>query len=695
VPEGVQALVDNSGGNWSARLFFVGARALVTLATNADATIVPKTISTTFAVDSQGHDAAHANLLASLAVGPENDQVVSLDSVYDQVRKGGWIVIDRRAASGSAIGTPVVTQIKDTKELTRTDYGLILKCTQATLAVPWLDVTKDDFSVIRQTTVYAQSEPLDLADAPVDPVAFPVGKKESAEGDTEIELDRLYDDLEPGRWLIVTGERTDTIYRDTTGEIRTSGVTGTELTRLDHAEHRATTTLSPGHDVHPLPGDKVHTFLILAKPLTYTYKRDTVSIYANVAEATHGQTCSGSGPPTGGDPPQEVLGSGDGSKTLQAFVLRQPPLTYVAAPTDTGTKSTLVVRVNGLRWDEAKSLVKLDGNAHRYVTRTDDDDKTTVQFGDGSQGARLPTGVENVTASYRFGIGRVGNVKAGQISLLATRPLGVKGVTNPLAATGGTDREGINEARDNTPRGLSFLGRLVSVPDYADFARASAGIGKARATGGSSDGRPAVRLVVAGSGDIPIDETSQLFLNLQQALQDYGDPSLAVLLSVRKRWALLIEARFSVGSEYLWDDVADAVRAALLGAFGFEKRDFGQPTYASEVIRVIQQVPGVAVVYLDRLDKITADVASGQAPDARQLVAIPIATAVLGGAAVAGIAGLAGIAGAVATLVPAVVTPAVPSLTGSQLPPVVPDWDTIAYLSSAVQSTLLLKVLPS
>ena len=40
------------------------------------------------------------------------------------------------------------------------------------------------------------------------------------------------------------------------------------------------------------------------------------------------------------------------------------------------------------------------------------DGRTTVTFGDGVHGARLPTGHENVRARYRFGIGRAANVKA-------------------------------------------------------------------------------------------------------------------------------------------------------------------------------------------------------------------------------------------------------------------------------------------
>src|SRR5690242_21545550 len=59
-----------------------------------------------------------------------------------------------------------------------------------------------------------------------------------------------------------------------------------------------------------------------------------------------------------------------------------------------------------------------------YVTGpASDDERMTVRFGDGTRGARLPTGTENVTAEYRTGIGRAGVVDAGRITLLATRPL--------------------------------------------------------------------------------------------------------------------------------------------------------------------------------------------------------------------------------------------------------------------------------
>ncbi len=113
---------------------------------------------------------------------------------------------------------------------------------------------------------------------------------------------------------------------------------------------------------------------------------------------------------------------------------------------------------------------------------------STLIFGDGEHGARLPTGVLNVASVYRRGIGAPGNVRAEQLSLLMTRPLGVKAVINPLRASGGADKESRDLARENAPLSVMALDRLVSIEDYADFTRGFAGIAKARAQQ-SSDGR--------------------------------------------------------------------------------------------------------------------------------------------------------------------------------------------------------------
>ena len=102
-----------------------------------------------------------------------------------------------------------------------------------------------------------------------------------------------------------------------------------------------------------------------------------------------------------------------------------------------------------------------------------------IQFGDGVEGATLPTGQSNIQANYRVGLGSAGNVAAGTITTLVDRPLGVSGVTNPLPATGGQDAQSVDDIRTNAPLSVLTLGRAVSIADYQNFAASFAGIAKA------------------------------------------------------------------------------------------------------------------------------------------------------------------------------------------------------------------------
>ena len=99
-----------------------------------------------------------------------------------------------------------------------------------------------------------------------------------------------------------------------------------------------------------------------------------------------------------------------------------------------------------------------------HTIETADEAPTTVIFGDGVEGARLPTGDGNVRATYRKGIGALGNVRAGSLTTLLAGPLGVTGVVNPEPASGGEDPESLAAARDNAPLTVLTLDRAVSLP---------------------------------------------------------------------------------------------------------------------------------------------------------------------------------------------------------------------------------------
>jgi predicted phage baseplate assembly protein len=500
----------------------------------------------------------------------EETNLLFLDAAYEEIQTKSYVVIRNQRGSNIVLEGPDAQSyiIDGTAIESRAAYGVPGKTTKLTLSTPWRNdpAEGDEWEdVLRGTVVYAQSEELPLAFEPI-PDLIP-------EPDTRntILLAELYDGLEAGRWLIISGERDD--IPDVTG------VRATELVMLAAVEQVDATGF----------GDKTHSKLILANDLKYRYKRGTVTIYANVVKATQGETRN------------EVLGSGDSSQALQSFTLRQAPLTYVAASNPKGVESTLHVRVNDVEWHEVESLAELGPTDLDFVTRTSDDDKTTITFGNGQQGARLPTGFENIRAVYRSGIGKGGNVKAGQISQLMTRPLGVKEVTNPLRASGGADKESRDQARKNTPLAVLALDRLVSTRDYADFTRKFAGIGKASAARFSNGNHQVVHVTIAGADDIPIDRTSDLYRSLFKALHDFGDPYLPIQLQMRELMLILISANVRILPDYLWESVATKIRIQLLETFSFERRELGQDVLLSEVISAIQSVEGVSYVDVDLL----------------------------------------------------------------------------------------------
>lgn len=564
----------------------------------------------------------------------EKANIVSLDAPYPQIVPNvtgatqSWVAIERSDTPGS-MPLVFITRILQVKEVSRADYGIALKSTQLTLplARPWLnpvldgqgkptaeiDLTQNTFNYIRGTTVFAQSEELELSEAPLDPLA-------NALCGDEIELDGFYSGLEAGHWLIVTGERADIApfpaQRSNEGRAeRAVGQTGhgDEGTVADAQEEKekppvigglksTELVMLAGLRHNDLPGDKFTTTLLLANELAYCYKLDTVTIYGNVAHATHGETRG------------EVLGSGDASKPLQTFMLKQPPLTFVSAPTISGADTTLKVRVNDILWRETESLAELGPKDRRYLTRTNDEGKTVVIFGNGEKGARPATGIENITAIYRNGIGRAGNVKAEQITLLAAKPLGVKEVINPIPATGGADKEDRDTARRNAPMAVMSLDRLVSVQDYEDFARTFAGIGKANAARLSDGRRRIVFLTIAGADDIPIAETSDLFQNLRLALRKFGDPFQAVQIRKRRLKLLVASANVRVHPDYLWEKVEPQVRAHLLDTFSFARRELGQDVLLSEIISAMQSIEGVLYVDVDMFGVVDEDIASTDLP---------------------------------------------------------------------------------
>ncbi len=463
-----------------------------------------------------------------------------LDAVYPKIVEESWLVLEHP-------GYMELYQVEAVTKAARSDFAVTAKTTRVTLKGENLSRFTGHR---RDTVVYAQPEELERAEKPL---AAPV------EGNT-IELDRRVEGLAEGQPLIVSGK----------------------LAPEDEEETREVAFVKMTVD----GGNR--TTVVLQKALEHRYVRTTVKIYANVVLATHGETVA-----------DEVLGSGDGAQAHQQFTLKRSPLTHISAETATGNKSTLEVRVNGVLWEPASSLYGLPASAEKYIVRINNEAEASVIFGDGKHGARLPTGQENVRATYRFGIGSEGEVGAGALSLLKKRPFGVRRVTNPLPASGAADPEKLENARTNAPLTVLTLDRVVSLQDFEDFARAFAGIGKAQAVSVWNGEDYLVHITVADDDGDPASE--DLRQKLSRAIDDARDPNVVVQLDNYERLTFNVEAGVQFDKRYLAEDVQAQIEQALLDAFSFDQRAFGQPVTAAELLSAVQQVEGVIAVDLDAL----------------------------------------------------------------------------------------------
>ncbi|MGA8575391.1 MAG: putative baseplate assembly protein [Candidatus Cybelea sp.] len=570
------------------------------------------------------------------------NRLVDLDAVYPKILPGSWLVLARPNGdtSGSPSGKLMLYRVTSVTAMTRSDYGASGKITR--LLVDNATSLDDYYAATRSTGVFAQSEQLAVAQQPFDHplygscidlaivrddlagvVAIAVtGKGQKltingaaltfvpddgtphvslAQGETVTLVrppDFLNSDGSVPNWNAATAKLT--LYvADSNG--RTGTITGylTDLSLAASADSDpivqevalvSTVSLKPD----PFP----RTRIVLQNALVNCYERGTkTTVNANVGPATAGSSVT------------EVLGGGSASTPNQKFTLKQSPLTYVSAPTPTGRDSTLQVRANGVAWKGVQTLYNQAPAARVFATLNLPGGIGEVDFGDGVEGATLPTGLGNIQASFRVGLGSAGNVETGALTTLINRPLGVAAVTNPLSATGGQDAQTVGDIRASAPLTVLTLGRAVSITDYQNFAATFAGIAKASAIWIPSGTYRGVFLTLAGAGGTALVPPNATLANLVSALETYGNPNVAI-------WPVsFIETIFSLSAAVGYDPSYDAgaVRAAILArltqTYSFASRTFGQGVSGDEVAALIQGVAGVTAVNVKSIEIIASSTA--------------------------------------------------------------------------------------
>jgi hypothetical protein len=582
--------------------------------------------------------------------GSVPSQCIDLDSVYSKIAPQGWIAVirpynDDLTSPYFAVG---LFQVVTVSTLTRVQFGVSAKISRVLVDVEG-DLAKF-YSSTRNTSALIQSEPLAV---PEQPLNYPLYGN-------VIALETQRNDLSAVQFIAITGKRQKIAVGDSvnlqqiattinqlaaTGQItfypytENINATGrpvnpgdvftlmapptvqttdwpplssqqpqTSLTQVKlqvqdaHGNTGTITTylaffrLVASGDSDPVvseyaqvvgvdtTSDPAHTQISLQNSLANCYERAVTTVNANVGAATHGQSVA------------EIMGGGDATQPNQVFTLKQSPLTYVPAPNATGRQSTLQIKANGAAWTEVPSLYEKQPTQTVFSTLGQADNSTDALFGDGVEGAALPTGQNNIQALYRIGSGSAGNVGAASLTTLVDRPLGVSGVTNPQPATGGTDPQSMIDLRANAPMTVLTLGRAVSMTDYQNFAAIYPGIAKAYAVWIPSGPMRGIFITVAGIGGAPLVPPNTTLTNLVNSLQNSGNPLIPIQVQT------FIETLVGVTADVKYADGVDPnavgtqVINALQQTFGFAQRNFGQGMSVDQVAAVIQAVPGVVAV---------------------------------------------------------------------------------------------------
>jgi hypothetical protein len=324
--------------------------------------------------------------------------------------------------------------------------------------------------------------------------------------------------------------------------------------------------------------------LTLDRVLPAGARYDNLVLRANAVLAGHGEAKG-----------ERALGSGDASRSHQTFRFDEKGVSFVADPGQpAGVRAAIDVRIANRVWQQVATLADSGPADPHYTVRMTEDGGVELAFGDGGNGRRLPTGVNNVRLAWRQGVGLAGNLPAGKLVKAARPHPLIAAVRQPLPATGGNDMERVESMRATAPASVSTLGRAVSLADYARLAASQSSVWQAAAfampTGLARKDSVRVVVVPAGGGQL-----GALAAQVRAFLEVHALPGVAVRVDPYQSVGFHLNVELQiVTAEFDPEQVTDTVRARLLAAFGLRGRKLGQALRLSEVFRLVEGVPGVA-----------------------------------------------------------------------------------------------------
>jgi uncharacterized phage protein gp47/JayE len=269
-------------------------------------------------------------------------------------------------------------------------------------------------------------------------------------------------------------------------------------------------------------------------------------------------------------------------------------------------------------WNYVESLTEAGPNQLVFTTNVDEDGITSLEFGDGINGAIPPAG-QVISALYRTSAGVAGNLNSGTIEEVTFIPgntvpeaIGYLAVSNPTASFGGADGDDNDQIRNKVKDAITTRRRAVTLTDYAALATQVPTVGRAKAIAAVYS---SVTLYLQTQNDDSITPgvvsgtATPTWTQLSGEVSSYLADKIPVGTTVTVQPPTYVDFYVTldvvVDSSYNNDDVEQDIRDAFLnpgGLFAYESVDFGQLVSYSAVMSKAFGIPGVRSVVISKLN---------------------------------------------------------------------------------------------
>ncbi len=230
-------------------------------------------------------------------------------------------------------------------------------------------------------------------------------------------------------------------------------------------------------------------------------------------------------------------------------------------------------------YEEVDSFLDSGPNDRHFLVLVDDNDRATLRFGNGINGA-IPNGTVQIT--YKTGGGANGNLDANRLVVLEGaisdefgNPVQVS-VSNLEPASGGTNRQSISSAKLLAPESLRTLTRTVTREDFEINARRLPSVARALMLTANEDStieeNSGILFIIPQGGGLPTPALKNAVL--QQVTEVYPC-TLTFQVSVQNPVykAIDIEARVYLQHGYNPVAVRDNIRNNLMHMFRISEQD--------------------------------------------------------------------------------------------------------------------------